>query len=122
MRHFEFVHTFMKESFGRTYGKRLVGSFAKGTKQDSEPATSVRGSQPIEPNASHLRETLVIGVQVIAQISRRVKSAHIHNADFLPSISALSNNTWNKHVSHGNVTLAHTFSRSLGHTLNLRVE
>lgn len=69
MRHFEFVHTFMKESFGRTYGKRLVGSFAKGTKQDSEPATSVRGSQPIEPNASHLRETLVIGVQVIAQIS-----------------------------------------------------
>jgi len=82
---------------------KLIGSFygtthvfcslARSIEQDSKPALAVGSSQPVEPNASHLREPLIVRVKVIAQISRRVQSAHIHDADSLPSIGALGHNT-----------------------------
>jgi hypothetical protein len=66
----------------------------KGTQQDpSKPALPVGSSQSVEPNTSHLGETLVIGMKVIAQIGRRVECAHIDNADSLPSIRTLGHNT-----------------------------
>ena len=68
-------------------------SLTKGISPDSKPTTPVRCAKPVEPNPSHLRETLVVGVEVIAQVGRRVESAHVHDGDFLPGVGALGDNT-----------------------------
>jgi hypothetical protein len=66
----------------------------KSTQQDlSKPSLPVGSSQPIEPNPSHLREALVVGVQVVAQICRGIERAHVHYADPLACIGSLGNNT-----------------------------
>ena len=66
---------------------------AAANKTTSKPPLPISSGQPIEPNPSHLRETLIVGVQVVAKISRRVKSAHVHNTDSLAGIGALGHNS-----------------------------
>jgi hypothetical protein len=68
-------------------------------------------------------------VQVIAQISRRVQSAHIHNADSLPSIRALGHNTWrgtstsaNGHPNIAVLPKTQKTKQNKKLTLNLRIE
>jgi hypothetical protein len=69
----------------------------------SKPTLSISSSQPIEPNAGHLREPLIVRVEVVAEISRRVESAHVHNTNSLASVGALGNNTWKrKHQTSAN--------------------
>jgi hypothetical protein len=60
----------------------------------SKPPLSIRSTQPIEPNSSHLLKPRIIRVQRIAQICPRIERRKlIHYADFLASFGTSVDDT-----------------------------